>query len=53
MTVADDNEDRGRRLVDQRQFPHFYVKCLCEQGCYVCAYTGLVSKAQAKHAAAT
>jgi anti-anti-sigma factor len=51
--AAEVNEDRSRRLANQRQFPHFYVKCLCERGCYVCAYTGLVTKADAKHAPAT
>jgi hypothetical protein len=51
--AAEVNEDRSRRLVNQSQFPHLYVKCLCERGCYVCAYTGLVSKAQVKHASAT
>jgi anti-anti-sigma factor len=50
---AEVNEDRSRRLVNQRQFPHLYVTCSCERGCYVCAYTGLVTKAHAKHAPAT
>jgi hypothetical protein len=47
---AEVNEERSRRLANQRQFPYFYVKCSCERGCYVCAYTGLVTKAHAKHA---
>jgi hypothetical protein len=51
--AAEVDKDRSRRLVNQRQLPHSYVKCLCEGGCYVCAYTGLVSKAQAKQAPAT
>jgi hypothetical protein len=41
-------EDRERRLVNQRNFRHCFVKCLCERGCVVCAYTGLVSKGHAK-----
>ena len=45
MTIpADVHEDRQRRLVNQRRFPHLFVRCLCEGGCAVCAYTGLVSK---------
>jgi hypothetical protein len=43
------NEDRLRRLANQRLFPHYYVKCSCEQGCLECAYTGLVSKGHPKH----
>jgi hypothetical protein len=41
-------EDRERRLVNQRRFRHHFVKCLCERGCAVCAYTGLVSKGHAR-----
>jgi hypothetical protein len=41
-------EDRERRLVNQRRFPHLFVKCPCERGCAVCAYTGLVSRGHAK-----
>ena len=49
MTLTGEvNDERSRRLANQRQFPHFYVKCSCEQGCYVCARTGLVTKAHAK-----
>ena len=46
-------EERRRRLANQRLFRQCYVKCSCERGCYVCAYTGLVTKAHAKHAPAT
>jgi hypothetical protein len=41
-------EDRRRRLANQSRFRHYFVKCACEQGCLVCAYTGLVSKGHAK-----
>ena len=44
-------EDRDRRLVNQRQFRHLFVRCDCERGCAVCAYTGLVSKGHAKTSA--
>jgi hypothetical protein len=47
------NEERGRRLANQRQLRHYYVKCSCERGCYICAYTGLVTKGHAKHASPT
>jgi hypothetical protein len=40
--------DRERRLVNQSAFPQFFVSCSCEQGCLVCANTGLVSMAEAK-----
>ena len=51
MNIADDvRDDRFRRLVNQRAFRHYFVDCLCERGCAVCAYTGLVSKGQAKRA---
>jgi hypothetical protein len=46
---AEANEDRLRRLANQRLFPQYYVKCSCEQGCYECAYTGLVSKGHPTH----
>ena len=36
-------EDRRRRLVNQRLFPRYFVRCSCERGCVVCAFTGLVS----------
>ena len=50
MTIATEvNEDRRRRLVNQRLFRHYFVKCSCERGCLVCAYTGLISKGHAKH----
>ena len=45
----DVHADRRDRLVNQRQFPHYYVKCSCEVGCHVCAHTCLVTKAHAKH----
>jgi hypothetical protein len=49
MNFADDmREDRVRRLVNQRAFRDYFVHCHCERGCAVCAYTGLVSKGQAK-----
>jgi hypothetical protein len=51
-TIASEvNEDRRHRLVNQRLFRHYFVKCSCELGCSVCAYTGMVSKAHAKHTA--
>jgi hypothetical protein len=46
------NAERRRRLANQRLFRHCYVNCSCVRGCYVCAYTGLVTKAHAKHAPA-
>jgi hypothetical protein len=52
MTIPTDvHEDRQRRLVNQRRFRHLFVKCLCERGCAVCAYTGLVSKGHAHRVA--
>jgi len=42
--------DRSRRLANQRVFRRYYVKCSCVAGCYVCAYTSLVTKCHAKHA---
>jgi hypothetical protein len=49
MNIADDvRDDRFRRLVNQRAFRDYFVHCLCERGCAVCAYTGLVSKGEAK-----
>jgi len=51
MTVATEiREDRRRRLANQRLFQHYFVKCSCERGCLVCAYTGLISKGHAKRA---
>jgi hypothetical protein len=47
--TADLEADRRRRLVNQRRFRHYFVKCPCERGCLVCAYTGLVSKGHTKH----
>jgi hypothetical protein len=41
-------EDRVRRLANQRRFRHHFVKCRCERGCLICAYTGLVSKGHAR-----
>jgi hypothetical protein len=43
------NEDRLRRLANQRLFPQYYVRCSCQRGCSECAYTGFVSKAHPKH----
>jgi hypothetical protein len=49
VTIPTDvNEEYRRRLANQRLFRHFYVKCACERGCYVCAYTGLITKGHAK-----
>ena len=42
--------DRIRRLANQRLFRRYYVRCACEGGCPVCAYTSLVTKCHAKHA---
>jgi hypothetical protein len=53
MTVVTDiGKDRRRRLANQALFRHYFVKCSCERGCPVCAYTGLVSRGHAKHARA-
>ena len=53
MTIPTEvDEERRRRLANQRLFRRYYVKCSCERGCYVCAYTSLVTKAHAKHAPA-
>ena len=41
--------DHQHRLINQRLFRHYFVKCSCELGCSVCAYMGLVSTADAKH----
>jgi hypothetical protein len=43
-------EDRERRLANQRRFRDHFVRCRCERGCLVCAYTGLVSKGHARRA---
>ena len=52
MTIPTDSTvDHRRRLINQRRFRRYFVKCLCERGCPVCAYTGLVSKAHAKETA--
>jgi hypothetical protein len=49
MTPDDElTRDRERRLVNQSAFPRSFVSCSCEQGCLVCAHTGLVSRAEAK-----
>jgi hypothetical protein len=48
-TTADEVKvDRRRRLLNQRAFRDHFVECSCERGCLVCAYTGLVSKGQAR-----
>jgi hypothetical protein len=44
------SSDRTRRLLVQQTFPTFFVSCPCQRGCLVCAYTGLISKAEAKQA---
>jgi hypothetical protein len=46
--AAEIDDDHLRRLVNQRRFRHYFVACLCERGCLVCAYTGFVSKGHAK-----
>ena len=44
MTVPSEfHEERRRRLANQRLFRRYYVDCSCERGCYICAYTGLVT----------
>lgn len=49
MTIPTElSEDRRHRLDNHREFRHYYVKCSCERGCYVCAFTGLVTKGHAK-----
>jgi hypothetical protein len=48
MFGDDMRNDRFRRLVNQRAFRDYFVYCSCERGCPVCAYTGLVSKGEAK-----
>jgi hypothetical protein len=45
---AELNDERDRRLANQRLFRQYYVKCSCERGCYVWAYTSLVTKAHAR-----
>jgi hypothetical protein len=47
-TPTEVNDERDRRLANQRLFRQYYVRCSCERGCYVCAYTSLVTKAHAK-----
>jgi hypothetical protein len=47
------DEDRLRRLANQRLFPAYYVMCSCDRGCYVCAHTGLVTKGLAKSSPGT
>jgi hypothetical protein len=49
MTPVDElTLDRERRLLNQSAFPRSFVNCSCEQGCVLCAHTGLVSRAEAK-----
>jgi hypothetical protein len=43
------DEERLRRLANQRLFRRYYVNCSCERGCFICAYTGLVTKGHARH----
>jgi hypothetical protein len=40
--------DRELRLVNQSAFPLSFVDCECAGGCLLCAYTGLVSRAERK-----
>jgi len=52
VNISDDTRrDRERRLLNQRAFRRYFVDCLCGQGCAVCAYTGLVSSAEARQVA--
>jgi hypothetical protein len=52
MTPVDElTRDRERRLLNQTAFPRSFVNCSCEGGCVVCAYTGLVSRAESKQIA--
>jgi hypothetical protein len=52
MTPVDElTRDRERRLLNQTAFPRSFVNCSCEAGCVVCAYTGLVSRAESKQIA--
>jgi len=49
MTPVDElTRDRERRLLNQTEFPGSFVGCSCERGCFLCAYTGLVSRAEAR-----
>jgi hypothetical protein len=49
MTPVDElTRDRERLLLNQSAFPRSFVSCSCEQGCVLCAHTGLVSRAEAK-----
>ena len=49
MNIATDlSRDRERRLLNQHAFPRYFVSCNCEGGCSVCAYTGMISKAERK-----
>jgi hypothetical protein len=47
-TPIEFTRDRERRLLNQRAFPKYFVRCACSSGCAVCAHTGLVSRAEAK-----
>jgi hypothetical protein len=49
MNISDEmRRDHERRLLNQRAFRRYFVECSCVQGCPLCAYTGLVSSAEAK-----
>jgi len=51
MNISDEaRRDRKRRLLNQRAFRRYFVNCSCGQGCPACAYTGLISSAEAKQA---
>ena len=47
-TTDQTRRDRQRRLLNQHAYGRYFVGCSCQQGCLVCAYTGLVSRAEAK-----
>jgi hypothetical protein len=47
-TATQLRRDHERRLHNQRAFPLSFVDCSCERGCLVCAYTGLISRAERK-----
>jgi hypothetical protein len=47
-TATELSREGERRLHNQHAFPLYFVNCSCERGCAVCAYTGLVSRAEPK-----
>jgi hypothetical protein len=48
ITAGELSRDRELRLVNQRAYRAYFVNCSCERGCLVCAYTGLISRAERK-----